>query len=150
MNFIIGIDPDTQKNGIAIYSKTTKHLHSTALSFFDLFEYLKNNSENIVIVKIEAGWLVKKSNFRKTKIKNVSDAISRKVGENHAVGKKIVEMCDYLGIRYKLSRPLLKRWKGPDKKITHNEICKLLQPLGIEMPKRSNQDQRDSILICLY
>ena len=149
-NLILGIDADVDKSGIAIYSKTSKTLQYNSLSFFDLLEYLKTVKESVDFVKVEAGWLNKKSNFRNTKIKNVSDAISRKVGENHAVGKKIVEMCDYLGIKNKLSRPHMKRWKGREGKITHEELIKLLNPLGIEINKKTNQDVRDSILICLF
>lgn len=150
MNLIIGIDPDVEKNGVSIYSKTTKKLQYRSLKFFDLMEYLKSIKESVDLVKIEGGWLNKKSNFRNTKIKNVSDSISRKVGENHATGKKIVEMCEYLQIPYRIKKPLPKRWKGKEGKITHLELEKILQPLKIEIGSKSNQDQRDSILICLF
>ena len=150
MSLIIGIDPDVTKSGVAIYSKQTKTIQYKSLSFFDLLEYLKSIKDSVDLIKIEGGWINKKSNFRNTKIKNISDAISRKVGENHGAGKKIVEMCEYLNIKNKVSKPLLKRWKGLDGKITHSEIIKLLEPLKIEIGNKSNQDQRDAILICLF
>lgn len=147
---IVGLDPDLILNGCGIYNKETRELQYMAISFFDLYRWLIQNKEEIHTVKIEAGWLVKKSNFRNTKIQNVSDAISRKVGENHAIGKKIVEMCEDIGIDFKLSKPLQKRWKGSGGKITHEELVNLLKPLGIEMNKKTVQDTRDAILICLY
>lgn len=149
-NLILGLDPDVTLNGCGIYNKETKELKYMAISFFDLYRWLIQNKEEIHTVKVEAGWLVKKSNYRNTKIQNVSDAISRKVGENHAIGKKIVEMCEDIGINFKLSKPLLKKWKGSGGKITHEELVNLLKPLGIEMNKKTNADVRDAILICLY
>lgn len=147
---IVGLDPDVTLNGCGIYNKETKELQYMAISFFDLYRWLIQNKEFIHTVKVEAGWLVKKSNYRNTKIQNVSDAISRKVGENHAIGKKLAEMCEDIGIDFKLSKPLLKRWKGAGGKITHEELVNLLKPLGIEMNKKTNADVRDAILICLY
>lgn len=150
MNLIVGIDADIDKNGLAIYNKETKELNYQAIRFFDLQRWFIANKENIHQVKVEAGFLNKPANFRKTKIQNVSNEISRRVGINHAVSLLIVQMLEDLQINYKLSKPLLKKWKGLGGKITHEELVQLLRPLGIEMGKKSNSDQRDAILICLY
>lgn len=150
MSLMIGIDPDLKKNGVCIYNKTSKTLESKSLSFFELFEYLKTVAGSIDVVKIEAGWLNKKSNFRLTKHKNIAERISKNVGENHATGKMIAEMCEFLQVNHKLNKPLIKRWKGPDGKITHEELEKVLTNLNIELKTRTNQDKRDSILICLF
>lgn len=160
---ILGLDPDIGNIGAGIYNKETKELKYLGIQFFDLHRWLIENKDEIIEVKIEASWLISKSNFHSSipkkkgfsygevlKYSNISAKIGKSVGSNHEVGRKIKEMLEDLQIPYKLSKPLLKKWKGPNGKITHDEIVKLLKPLGIEMGKKSNQDQRDSILICLF
>lgn len=147
---VIGIDPDLDKSGIGIFNKETKELQYMAIKFFDLYRWLIENKEEIFQVKCEAGWLNKKSNFRSAKSRGISDRMSKNIGENHAIGKKILEMCEDVKIPYKLSKPLLKKWKGSGGKITHEELINVLKPLGIELNKKTNQDVRDAILICLF
>lgn len=147
---IIGIDADIYNSGLAIYEKETKKLEYKAIKFFDLHRWFIENKGDIDIVKVEAGFLNKPGNFRDTKNQRVSNEISRRVGINHAVSLLIIQMLEDLQIPYKLSKPLLKKWKGSNGKITHDEIVKLLKPLGITMGTKSNSDQRDAILICLF
>lgn len=148
---IIGIDPDTISSGIAIFDKSTRQLEAKSLAFFPLMDYLRENAAEIELVKIEGGWLNKKSNFRFSKSVGIGENIAKKVGANHETGKKIVEMCEYLGINYSIVKPLRKIWKGTDKKITDAELRIQLDRLKINLPnKKTNQDTRDSILICLY
>lgn len=147
---IVGIDPDLSASGISTYNKETKELKYMNLKFFDLHRWFILNKENIIQVKCEAGWINSKGNFRNSKSKYIGERIAKNVGENHATGKLIIEMLEDLQINHKLSKPLLKRWKGADGKITHEELVNLLKPLGIEIGKKSNQETRDAILICLY
>lgn len=162
-NLIVGIDGDIEKNGLAIYNKKTKELKYSSIDFFDLLKWLIENKSEITQVKIEASWKISKSDFHSSipkkslyayyevlKYSNISASIGKKVGANHEIGRKIEQFCIRESIPYKLSMPLTKRWKGKGGKITHEEIVKLLQPLGIEMGKRGSQDSRDAILICLY
>jgi len=145
----IGIDPDVKKSGVAIISNN-KVLTALSLNFFELYEYLKISSQNIELIKIEASWLIS-TNFtahsgtiaQRLKIANYT-------GANHEVGRKIVEMCEYLQIKYKLIRPLKKIWKGPNKKITHAELINIWQvkKLGF-IKKQSNQEERDAILLLM-
>lgn len=97
------------------------------------------------MVYIEAGWLNKKSNFRHVKGAGMNANIGKKVGANHEIGKKLVEMCEYLGIPCTEVRPLRKIWKGPDGKITHEEFNKQAKTNF----KRTNQEERDAGLILL-
>ena len=48
-------------------------------------------------------------------------------------------------------KPLRKCWKGPDRKITHEELLKELQIYKVQhkLKGRSNQEVRDSVLISL-
>ena len=148
---IIGADPDLDKNGIAVWDKENAQLELNSLTFFELFEYLKAEKENIKIMKIEGGWLNQKANFRFTKSKGISDRISKNVGENHATGKLIVQMCQHIGIQYKIVKPFGKIWKTKSGKISHQELKLNLDRLKINLTnKTTNQETRDSALICLY
>lgn len=141
---IIGIDPDVNKNGVAIYNKHKKSLELKSLTFFELFEYLNSSKSNLKKVVIEGGWLNKKSNFHNERSGvRVAAKIGSHTGANHEVGRKIVEMCEYLQIQHKVQKPLRKIWKGPDRKITHKELVSLT---GIAV-KRTNQEQRDAALL---
>ena len=136
---VVGIDPDIDRSGVAVKEDGKIILHS--LRFWDLFEFLSQMRPHKVV--IEGGWLNKKSNFRLGKNGNVNARIGKNVGANHEVGRKIVEMCEYLGLEYEVVKPLKKVWKGEGGKITHEEILKHFK-LNI---KRSNQEERDALLL---
>jgi hypothetical protein len=105
----IGIDPDLDRSGVAIWEKNNKILVLKNLSFWQLFDLLKENRDKILIVRIEAGWLNEKSNWhnRYGQSKTAGEAIARNVGENHAVGKLISQMCIYLELNYETVRPTM-------------------------------------------
>jgi len=110
----IGIDPDLIKSGYATYLSKSKCLDVCLLSFLQLINTLTdlaNNETNFTVI-IEAGWLNKKSNFRSTQNKAIGEAIARKVGENHAVGKIIEQVCQELKIDYKLVKPTTSKVKS--------------------------------------
>ena len=129
----IGIDPDVTKNGVAIWYPKTKALDLECLRFFELFELFKTlKIRNQIIVIIDAGWL-NKTNFHVLGTnKRVNGKIGEHVGANHEVGKKIAEMCDYLGLEYRLNKP---RSKKVDKE-TFEKIT--------GYTSRTNQEKRDA------
>ena len=170
IKYYIGIDPDCDASGFTVIDIENKTIQSYSFKFPQLIFHINNNF-NISATKviIEAGWLNKKSNFRPNfgkkvnsdssykEIKDsyessqrISDRISAKVGANHETGKKIVEMLEYYGFTVQLIKPLPKRWKGTNGKITHEELNDILKRNGFEELKRTNQDVRDSVLIALY
>jgi hypothetical protein len=104
---IIGIDPDTDKSGVAALLIGTKQLELETMKFFDLFKYLALHKDNIKEVVVEAGWLNKKSNFHinPRQTKEAGERISKNVGANHETGRKIVEMCDFIKIPFRLYVP---------------------------------------------
>ncbi|KAF5072859.1 hypothetical protein DSECCO2_197470 [anaerobic digester metagenome] len=151
---IIGIDPDVDKSGVAFLHVPTRKLEATSLSFPDLLDYLqtaKTKSElsgESVIVVVEASWLIshhwqtkKGDNQRVTAMKGNS------AGRNHEVGRKIVEMCEHYGLEVIEQRPLRKCWKGRDGKITADELNYILINGGSLPIKRSNQEERDAVLL---
>ena len=130
----IGIDPDTKKSGVAFFLKNDR-LELNNLTFFELYSTLVDFQTNFkfkIIVIIDAGWL-NKSNFHVTGTnKKVNGKIGERVGANHEVGKKIAEMCEHLGIEYKLNKPT-------NSKVNAEKFKKLT---GYK--NKTNQDQRDA------
>lgn len=138
---IVGIDPDIKKSGIAIINNN--ELQITNLSFFELFDFLRENRPELII--LEAGWLNKKSNWHKGFYKNgkfvsnsgfVNEKISNKTGGNHETGRKIQEMFVYLGLNFEL--------KKPDSKKVDTLFFEKLTGF-----KRSNQDNRDATMLII-
>lgn len=130
----IGIDPDVDKSGVAYYERKTKIIELSNLTFFQLFDYLnfcKSKGEFKVVV--EAGWL-NKSNWHKVDkgSSSINAKIGQRTGANHEVGKKIVEMCEYLEIEFKLVKPTRK-------KLDSASFNKITGTIG-----RTNQEQRDA------
>ena len=132
----IGIDPDTDKSGVAIWRPRDKHYQLTLCKFFDLYSLLDSRRCDIRLVVIEAGWF-NKSTWHGASGKGASVAarIGKSVGRNHEVGRKIAEMCDFLKLPYELVRPTrTKTTKEYFEKIT-----------GIK--ERTNQDVRDAMML---
>jgi hypothetical protein len=137
---VYGIDPDIERSGVAC--KRGTDIETYRLSFFDLYDRLKAEKrysespkgEPLVNleVRIEAGWLNAKSQFRGNYAKNVSERIAKNVGANHQTGKLICEMCCYLDIPYTLIRPTTKKWD--------ERFCKMATGLDIK-----NKDVRDAV-----
>ena len=141
------IDPDKEKSGVAFLKVKTRQLEVTNLSFPLLLEYLQHakakrdeTGESLIVV-VEAGWMNKKSCFHAAQGKQ-AEKIAKDVGANHETGRKIIEMCEHWGIEVLPHIPLLKCWKGKDRKITHEELASFTGIMG-----RTNQDARDAALL---
>lgn len=142
---LIGIDPDAEKSGVAVYDSTHKALSLHNISFFGLYDMLIRIRPDKVYV--EAGWLNEKTNWHKgyfnkktRKWEKYSEGILEKIsastGANHETGKKIIEMLQYLKITYIPIRPQATKVDG-----------KLFEKMtGIT---RSNQEQRDAAMLIL-
>lgn len=144
---IIGIDPDKGKSGVAFLKPATRQLEVTNLTFPMLLDYLQHakkvrdeSGESLVVV-VEAGWMNAKSCFHTAQGKS-AEKIAKDVGANHETGRKIVEMCKHYGIEVVQHIPLVKCWKGKDRKITHEELASFTGLTG-----RTNQDARDAALL---
>lgn len=150
-DYIIGVDPDTIKSGIAILNTHTKEISFNTFTFpaligeMILFQAQCDFNKETFIVLVEAGWL-NRSNWNLTKYDNLRTAASKglDVGRNQEVGKKLIEMFKHNDIPVEEVKPLIKGWSGPSGKITHDEIAYFVTPF----PKRSNQEERDAVLLC--
>ena len=136
---LIGIDPDINKSGVALINGDNKELYN--LNFFELFDFFykvlsqKGKSEEILIV-IEAGWLNGGNWHTKNKGSAALNAkIGNNTGRNHETGRKIVEMCEYLEIPFKLLRPTTSKLKA--------KIFKSIT----KIEGRTNQETRDAMML---
>lgn len=168
LGYVIGIDPDLDKNGIALISKARRELESAYLNFPQTLEWVKVRyakwqekyaevAPNSFMVYIEAGWLnhgnwhVKGNEMNKYALGQWAAAVGASAGACHAVGKKLLECFEYYGIPCSPIKPLRKMWKGKDGKITHEELKRELALYRIthDIKGHSNQEVRDSVLLCL-
>lgn len=131
---LIGIDPDCVKSGLAMIDycgvKTFKNL-----TFFNLFDYLKDNLD--AHVYLEAGHQNKSNWHLKNANPKVAARIGNNTGANHEVGRKIIEMLEYLKIEYTLCKP--------NKKTRKLNAKNFIMQTGIK--ERLNQEQRDAYML---
>jgi hypothetical protein len=133
----IGIDPDLDRSGVAIWAGNDRELVLKNLTFWQLCDFLREHKERIVVVRVEAGWLNLKSNFhnRYGQTKRMGEAIARNVGENHAVGKLICQMCIYLELLYEEVQPKAHK--------TDKQLFRAITGYG----GRTNQETRDATML---
>lgn len=151
-DYIMAIDPDVDKSGIALINTKTKRLGVFNLNFPSLVDSIiefKDDSSSYLII-IEAGWKNKSHWHISTSDTKRSSAMKgNAVGRNHETGRKIVEMFEHFDFDVIEEKPLKKFWKGKDGKITHEELNQVLRSRGIDELKHTNQENRDAILLCL-
>lgn len=138
VEFYIGIDPDVDRSGFALWDKAKKKL--VALSTEDLFDLTAllqaYNSANRIMVRLEAGWLIAKSNFSDRNIlgsRGANERIAKNVGANHEIGRQIEKYCKKNNIPYELVKPL----GYSDYK--HDTFCAYT---GWSGTKRTNSEER--------
>lgn len=148
---IIAIDPDTERSGVA--TLIDSEINAESFTFPKVVEYVKCSKDIAdgqgvkFEVYVEAGWLNAKPNFH-SKHGRVGEKIASAVGANWQTGKLIIETLEFYGINAVPVKPYRKIWRGPDGKITHDELASIQ---GVTLIKnRTNQDERDAALIAIY
>ena len=168
VGYVVGIDPDIERNGIGCIDRNRRTLEVAYLTFPETLEWLKDKYDDwgqtyrdvapkSFMVYVEAGWL-NKGNWHVSESRNgkVSPsawaaAVGKHEGECSAVSKKLLECLEYYHIPCTPIKPLRKCWKGRDRKITHEELLRELEVyrVGHTLGGRSNQEVRDAALISL-
>lgn len=142
----IGIDPDIERNGVAVVDSVSRSVQLYSMAFAELTEWLQQfvgSMEKTVIV-IEASWLVSHNwHFRMTDNRRKVASLGHAVGRNHQTGILLQECAERMGLDVRLRKPLRKCWQGRDGKITHKELVAVT---GITC-SRSNQEERDAALL---
>lgn len=149
-DFVIAIDPDITRSGVAFLDVANRKLELSSLTFPNLMDYLifiKGRMATMkdirLLVIVEAGWQ-NKGNWHLFRSDNKAQASAkgRQIGRNHECGMKIVEMARHYGFEVLEQPPLRKGWKGKDGKITQEEFAYFT---GVTT--RTSQDMRDAGLI---
>ena len=96
---IIAIDPDKEKSGVAFLKPSTRQLEVTNLTFPMLLDYLQHakkvqgeTMESLIVV-VEAGWIVRKSNFHEAQ----GHRVEKIAKGNHRTGRtssRAAHRCD--------------------------------------------------------
>ena len=134
----IGIDPDTDKSGVAIWNSETKTFDNiTTMPFWELIEVLETWTIPIML-HIEAGWNINKSNWHisKNQTKQTGENIAKKVGRNHQVGLLLEQYCIKNNIQYRLVNPM-----GKINAKVFKDITKRV------WDKDTNQEMRDAAML---
>ena len=145
----IGIDPDVEKNGVALLDVETRKLSIRQLPFAQTVEYCRGQYRSLELkdgfkVIIEAGWL-NRGNWHLSRWDGRNGAAAKGVdqGRNEQTSRLLGEMMDFYNIPYEFKRPLFKCWAGKDRKITTAELESITgQKIG-----RINQEGRDAALL---
>lgn len=154
---IIGIDPDVEASGLGIIDTTGAAgltVDYSTLALPELVERLADLSKQVrsypLRIFIEAGWLNKGNwHLAPRDNKQLAAAKGRQAGRNHQLGLDLCTLLDHRGIPHIEVLPLVKCWKGADRKITHGELDAIVRWVnGVGLPrKRSNQEERDALLL---
>ena len=150
-----GIDPDTEKSGLAILKDG--ELAVSTLPFPQLVETIiikarQWESEGYEVQVIcEAGYINHAHwHILPKDTKAIAAAKGNAAGRNHEVARKIIEMLEHHHITTHAVKPLRKQWKGHDRKITHEELCNVCRTAKVTFSaKRSNQEERDAALLSI-
>jgi len=131
----IGIDPDVELSGVAVWDSERKDMDIYKLEFWQSISEIESYLIP-VHVYIEAGWLIKKSNWHNKSVQSkvVGEKIAKNVGANHQVGKLFYSYC----IKKRIPVTLVK----PKGKI-NNEIFKKITG----WKRSSNQEMRDAAML---
>lgn len=141
---VIGIDPDIERNGVAILDTSTRSISLQSLTLAETIDTIteENTHAESLIAVVEAGW-ANKSNYHLTAYDSKRSAAKKGVdqGRNHQRGIDIVELLQHNGVNIAQIKPLPKIWaKG---KASDKELRKFMTIAK----KRTNQEERDAALI---
>lgn len=150
--YVIGIDPDVDKNGVAILNTGTNVLTVYSMTFPETIEHIKTMPIDDTIVYLEAGW-INKAHWHLSRYDTGQSAAYKgnQAGRNHETGRKLIECFQYYNINAKPVKPFRKCWQGAGGKITSMELKRLCEMSGVVFnDNRTNQEERDAALIALY
>ena len=147
--FVVSIDPDVEKSGFALLDcEAREFTRVEALAFPDVVDkfaelaVMKADGKDIVVV-IEDSDLSVNWHYNSRDSKAVCAAKGRSVGLCNATARHLKECAEAYGLEVVLQKPLVKMWRGRDRKITHEEADYFMRGL----PKQTNQESRDAALL---
>lgn len=136
MKYVIGCDPDSAGNGIAVYQDgmLVELMNLSAVEFYLKFEHLKGENVKFAIENVKGN----KSVFRAKGAKNKGDAGAKGkgVGMCMQAQTEIEKAAELLGFEI-IHRPRSSEWKSAER-------GKLLFERVTGWNKRSNEDTRSA------
>ena len=135
---IIGIDPDVDKSGFAVWdTEAQDFMFITSKTLHEMLTFFTENKGVISVVVVEAGWLNKPNWHKLAASKSALLETGNRTGRNHQRGIDIVEVLEWFGIPCRLQKPLMPNtWKKDEamfRKIT-----------GVS---GGNQEKRDAAML---
>lgn len=147
--YIVGIDPDVSASGLAVLDCSRREFQKVgSYPFPEIVDALallaadKAAGQEVTVV-LEDSDLSTNWHMSPRDSKAVAAAKGRSVGMCHATARHLKECAENFGLEVVGCRPLLKVWKGKDRKITHEEAAQFMKGL----PAKSNQEGRDAALL---
>ena len=144
--YILGIDPDLEKSGIALLDRQRgEFLKVSAVSFVEMSLILRGDvpDKDDMTIVLEDSDLSTNWHVNPRDNVHVAAAKGRSIGMCHATARHIKELAEYYQLPVVQMKPLRKCWKGPNGKITHDECRQFMRNL----PTRTNQEMRDAALL---
>lgn len=155
--FIIGIDPDVEKSGVAVlYTETRQFTIIQPASLYEVLVLFAETKKTIMeggnaVVVIEdsdstTNWHIDKLEYAPLNLKGKlrkAAAMGHGAGMCHATQRHIEEFAKECSLEVVKQKPLKKTWMGRDGKITQEEIMQFIPGL----PKKINQECRDAALL---
>ena len=158
---IIGIDPDSKASGCAILDLATRELTLSTQPFFLLTELLDDFRTSETMLKRKA--LVVLENAYNTthnwhySPKDTRGTIAKKgysIGLCAQTYNLLLSYTKERGLDFIEQSPLVKLWRGTDRKITHEELVAYCKRNCITLhaanQRRSNQEERDAALLAIH
>jgi hypothetical protein len=134
-DYIVGIDPDTNQSGLAIYVRATGELRLYELGLFEIYDLFSKcrEEEETFFVRLEAGHTVK-STWHKG-----GNGMAKRVGANHEIGRQLEKLLKKLDIPYELVKPC------GFSDYSHQMFCQITKwPLSA----KTNPEKRVAGLLC--
>lgn len=158
---IIGIDPDSKASGCAILDIATRELTLSTQPFFLLTVLLDDFRTSETVLKRKT--LVVLENAYGTthnwhySPKDTRGTIAKKgysIGLCAQTYNLLLSYTKERGLDYIEQSPLVKLWRGADRKITHEELVSYCKRNRITLhpanQRRSNQEERDAALLAIH
>jgi len=117
-NIIIGIDPDVDKSGFAVWLPSEQIFDEiNALTLGEIINYINLNRGRINLVVIEAGWLNKGNRHINEKTTpRIAAKTGENVGRNFQRGIDLAEIMEFFKIPCRLVKPTATNsWKTDEK-----------------------------------
>ena len=153
-DYVIGIDPDIEKCGVATLTVEDGTVSLQSLSpqdtIFRVLDFAHDymGYELAVVVELDRknlfNWHVNPNDTKGTAKRKGFDQ-----GRCYQTAVMIADIIKGCAINVVEKAPLIKMWSGPDRKITHDEVSRLRGLTIVSDRKTTNQEQRDAILLAL-